>query len=249
MKTRDDRIASGVSLAIHSLLLLLLIGLPVFGRKEGRQVLLVVETIPGYTPLGSGTGVAGDTRKISDTPANSNPLSAGIKLAMNEVAAAEDNSKAKPKVKTLKPPAASDLSKTYEKMKLGIDPRQGRRSEELSEGGMGNQIKAGTEDGIPGLSAAAGGRGYTPIDLSYPGGLPEESECTIIFTVNPRGEVVEVRLERTSGYLGLDEHILSRARQIAFAQLPSSVPQENQTVRLHVSFKYSGAAVSGPGAR
>ena len=186
--------------------------------------------------------------QITDTPANANPLAAGLKLKMDEVASPKPV-KLTPKMKPVKasPPTASDISKAYEKLKLGIDPRQGRQSDELSEGGMGNQIKAGTEDGIPGLSQAAGGRGYTPVDLSYPGNIPEESENAILFTVDPRGEVIDARLERTSGYVALDEHILSRARMIRFAALAPNSPQENQTVRLPVSFKFNGAVVS-PGS-
>ncbi len=247
---RDARIARGVSLGIHSLLLVFILGVPILGSKQGRQVLLVVETIPGYSPLGSGTGVAGTAPHITDAPANQNPLSTGIKLKMDQVASPPNQAKtARQKPVTQRPPTATDLSRSYEKMKLGIDPRQGRQSDELSEGGMGNQIKAGTEDGIPGMREAAGGRGYTPIDLSYPGNLPEESENAILFTVDPRGDVVEARLERTSGYVALDEHILSRARMIRFAALPGSSPQENQTIRLPVSFKFSGAVVSGGSVR
>jgi TonB family protein len=80
-----------------------------------------------------------------------------------------------------------------------------------------------------------------------PGGLPEESENAIVFTVNPLGEVVDARLERASGYVALDEHILSRARLIRFAALAPGLPQENQTVRLPVSFKFNGAVLSGAG--
>ena len=102
--------------------------------------------------------MAGNVPQVSDTPANANPLAAGLKLKMDEVAEpkAVKSAKPLPKPPQARLPTASDLSKEYEKLKLGIDPRQARQSEDLSEGGMGNQMKAGTEDGIPGLSAAAG---------------------------------------------------------------------------------------------
>ncbi len=243
---RDDRIARIISLCLHALLLAFLVAAPLVNTGAGHQVLLVIETIPGNTPLGSGTGVAGSVPHISDVPANQNPLSTGIKLKMDEVASAKEKAhRIPPRPSAQRPLTANDLSKTYEKLKLGIDPHRGRQSDELSEGGMGNQMPAGTEDGIPGLKAAAGGRGYTPVDLSYPGNLPEETENAILFTVDPSGQVVEARLERTSGYLNLNEHILSRARMIRFAPLAPSAVQENQTVRLSVSFKFSGAVVSG----
>ena len=65
--------------------------------------------------------------------------------------------------------------------------------------------------------------------------------------MDPKGDVVDARLERTSGYVALDEHILSRARLIRFAALSPAVPQENQTVRLPVSFKFDGSVSSGGG--
>jgi TonB family protein len=245
VEIKDERLAKGISLGLH-LLLLFGVSVPIFNRDPGKQVLLTVETVAGYTPQGQGTGAAGSVPQVNDAPANANPLAAGLKLKMDEVASPKPPPKtAKLRPVKASPPSASDISKAYEKLKLGINPRQGRQSEELSEGGMGNQVKAGTEDGIPGLKAAAGGRGYTPVDLSYPGNIPEESENAILFTVDPRGEVIDARLERTSGYVALDEHILSRARMIRFAVLGPSVPQDNQTVRLPVSFKFNGEVV-GP---
>jgi TonB family protein len=246
LELRDERLAKGISLVGH-LMLLLSLSVPIFNHEPGKQVLLTVETVSGYTPQGQGTGASGSVPQVNDSPANANPLAAGLKLKMDEVASPKVPKTAKLKPAKASPPSASDISKAYEKLKLGIDPRQGRQSEDLSEGGMGNQLKAGTEDGIPGLSAAAGGRGYSPVDLSYPGNIPEESENAILFTVDPKGTVIDARLERTSGYVALDEHILSRARMIRFAALPAAVPQENQTVRLPVSFKFNGAVV-GPGA-
>jgi TonB family protein len=241
---RDLRQARIASLILHAILLVFL-SFSFISHQPGKQVLLTVETIPGYTPQGQGSGAAGNTPQVNDTPANANPLAAGLKLKMDEASAPVKQTKVKVRASAIKPPSAADLSKAYEKLKLGIDPRQGRQSDELSEGGMGNQIKAGTEDGIPGLSAAAGGRGYTPVDLSYPGSIPEESENAILFTVDPQGQVVDARLERTSGYAALDEHILGRARMIRFAPLPASVPQDMQTVRLPVSFKFNGSVLSG----
>ncbi len=234
---KDEWTGWGVSLAIH-VLLFTLITIPLFKPEKGKTVILTVETVSGYTPLGSGTGVEGNASSMSNQPANLNPLAQGLKLKMDE-AALPLKAKSSPKV----PPVQSAASQAAEreKLKIGINPREGRASDEPSEGGMGNNQPAGTEDGIPGLKEAFGGRGYAAVDMSYPGNLPEETEGRYLLVVSPRGEVVEARVVRTTTYSFLDEHVLARLRNIRFTSLGASAPQENQQGEVTVRFEYTGS--------
>lgn len=238
-EARDEWLGRGISLGLHVLIFALLSG---YGFKvdKGRTVLLTVETISGLTPLGSGTGAQGVAHNLSNQPPNLNPLAGALNLKMNETSAPVNAKPVKaPASKPAQAPNAQNAANP-ERVRIGINPRAGRDGGEISEGGMGNMQQAGTEDGIPGLSAAFGGRGFGIIDFNFPGNLPEESEAELWITVNPAGEVVAVGLHKATGYMALDQHVLARARELRFARLAPGVAQENQTGRVPFSFKFSG---------
>ena len=237
---KDAWIARGISLALH-LALLALISVPVFQGEAKRTVLLTVETVAGITPLGEGSGVEGTHGAISDTPPNANPLLNGVKLKMDETAAPRPSkAKSRPKPAVQAPQSVQDLQKKYEAMPLGIKPREGRDAGELSEGGMGNARKAGSPDGLVGVTGAIGGRRFAAPDLAFPGNLPEEAELQINVTVAPQGEVVEARVEKSSGYPELNQFALSKAREFRFDPLAPSETQENKTGILYFKFQYGG---------
>lgn len=236
---KDEWIARGISIALHAFLLIF-VSVPIFKHEAKRTVLLTVETVSGLTPLGEGTGVEGTRASLSDTPANANPLLGGVKLKMDEVAAPDQAVKAKSKPAPVPPPSVQDLQKKYESMPLGLKPRDGRESQELSEGGMGNARKAGSPDGLVGISGAIGGRRFAQPDLSYPGNLPEEAELQVTVLVSPQGEVIEARIEKSSGHPELNQFALGKAREFRFDPLPATEAQENKAGILYFKFQFSG---------
>lgn len=236
---RDAWIARAVSLTLHALLLLLL-GRALVLPAPPSNVIFSVETVSGITPLGEGSGAPGSSDKISDAPANSNPLAGGLRLSATDAPLPQPTTQGKPKPKAAQAPSLSDLAKRYEGMRIGVQPRSGEQGEEPSEGGMGNARKAGTENGALGLDGPIAGRGYRIGDYSFGRALPEESEVMVLVTVGPKGEVVEARLKKTSGYPELDQHALAKAREIVFDALPPAVEQVNATGTVSFRFEYSG---------
>lgn len=238
---RDEWIARGVSIALHALLFAF-VTIPIFKPEAKRTVLLTVETVVGVTPLGEGTGVEGTRSNVTDTPANANPLLNGVKLKMDETAAPvlPAKAKAKPRPAVVAPPSVQDVEKKYENMPLGLKPRDGRESQELSEGGMGNSRKAGSPDGLVGISGDIGGRRFAAPDLAYPGNLPEEAELQVTVAVSPQGEVLEARIEKSSGYPELNQFALTKAREFRFDALPPAQTQENKTGILYFKFQFGG---------
>jgi TonB family protein len=237
---RDEWIARGVSLLLHSLLLAF-VSLPLFQSEAKRTVLLTVETVSGVTPLGEGTGMEGTHSAITDTPPNANPLLNGVKLKMDEIAAPVKPSKnIKPNHAPNLPQTVQELQKKYESMPLGIKPRDGRDSQDLSEGGMGNSSKAGSPDGLVNTSGAIAGRRFAQPDLTYPGNLPEEAEVQVTVVVTPQGEVASANIEKSSGYPELNQFALTKSREFRFDPLPPADTQENKTGILYFKFQYGG---------
>lgn len=239
---RDEWIARAISLGLHALLLAF-VTVPVFSPTAKRTVLLTVETVSGVTPLGEGTGVEGTRASVTDTPANSNPLLNGVKLKMDETAAPPMKAakpKGRPKPIVARPQSVQELQKKYESMPLGLKPREGREAQDPSEGGMGNSRKAGSPDGLVGVSGAIGGRRFSQPDLTFPGNLPEEAELQITVAVNPQGDVIEARIEKSSGYPELNQFALGKAREFRFDPLPAVETQENKTGILYFKFQFTG---------
>jgi TonB family protein len=236
---RDEWIARGISTALHAALLIF-VSVPVFKHEAKRTVLLTVETVSGLTPLGEGSGVEGTRAIITDVPANANPLAAGLKLKMDEVAAPASQAKPAAKPAQARPQSVQDVQKKYESMPLGLSPREGRESQELSEGGMGNARKAGSPDGLVGVGGAIGGRRFAAPDLSYPGNLPEEAELQVSVVVSPQGEVLEARVDKSSGYPELNQFALSKTREFRFDPLPAVETQENKNGILYFKFQFGG---------
>jgi TonB family protein len=235
--------ARAVSLALHGLLLLAL-GSHFFSAPAKTQVIFSVETVSGVTPQGEGSGAEGASDKISNTPANANPLAGGLHLSATDapVPAPQAHAKpsAKPQPQRAAPPTLGDLSKRYEALPIGNKPRSAAAGDEPSEGGMGNARQAGTEGGSLGLDGAIAGRGYRIGDYSYPKPLPEESQVSILVTVSPKGEVLEARIKTTSGIAELDQHALTKSREIVFEPVPPNGLQEPVTGTVLFRFEYSG---------
>lgn len=244
-RIRDERLARLASLALHALLalaLLRLLSLP----KPVSTVIFTVETVSGLTPLGAGSGAPGEAPRASNSPANPNPLAGGLRLNADDAPQLPkpEAAQAKPKPKDAKPiqlpPSQGDLEKRYTDLKIGVDPKNLRLGLEPSEGGLGNKKMAGAEGGIPGMEGPIAGRGHTVPDFSYGKTLPEESEVIVLVTVNARGDVVGAGIKKTSGYLELDNHVLTKAREIRFDPLPSGMDQADQTGTIPFRFEYSG---------
>jgi TonB family protein len=237
---RDIWIARGFSAILHALLLAF-VSVPLFQGEAKRTVLLTVETVSGVTPLGEGTGVEGTHTGITDVPPNANPLLNGVKLKMDEIAAP---TKADKPHKTSHAPnlpeSIQDLQKKYESMPLGLKPREGRDSQDLSEGGMGNSSKAGSPDGLVNTSGAIAGRRFAPPDLNYPGNLPEEAEVQVTVVVNAQGEVKTANIEKSSGYPDLNQFALTKSREFRFDPLAPGETQEDKTGILYFKFQYGG---------
>jgi TonB family protein len=238
---KDLWIARGFSAGLHALLLFF-ITVPLFQPSAGKTVLLTVETVAGVTPLGEGTGVEGTRPNVTDLPPTANPLLNGVKLKMDETSAPvlPDKAKARSKPAPVLPQSVQDLEKKYESMPLGLKPRDGRDSDEPSEGGMGNSRQAGSPDGLVGVSGAIGGRRFAAPDLTYSGNLPEESEVQINVVVTPQGEVIDARVEKSSGYAELNQYALGKAREFRFDPLAPAETQENKTGTLTIKFQYGG---------
>lgn len=242
---RDRWIARGVSVSLH-VLLFAFFGKALLLAPPSAMVIFSVETVSGITPLGSGSGAAGQSGQISDKPANPNPLAGGLRLSASDpplpVAAKPAVKPAASASKAVSvPPTKAELEKRYEGLPIGVPIRSGRAAgEELSEGGMGNARQAGAPGGSVGLEGAIAGRGYRPVDVSYAKALPEESEVVLLITVSPLGEVVEARVVKTSGFPELDQHALAKAREFRFDALPSNVPQATVSGNMTFEFEYSG---------
>lgn len=243
VQANDEWLARAVSVVIHAALLFF-VSVPVFKPRAARTVLLTVETVAGITPLGEGTGVEGTNASISDSPANSNPLLGGVKLKMDEVAAPVKAEKAPAKAPPIsKPQTVNDVQKKYDAMPIGVKPRDGRESDELSEGGMGNSRKAGSRDGLVTVGGAIGGRRFAQPDLTYPGNLPEEAELQVTVVVSPQGEVLEARIEKSSGYPELNQFAMGKAREFRFDPLAPADIQENKSGILTFKFQYGRTVV------
>lgn len=241
----DPWLARGLSTALH-LGLLLALGSQVVQPPASNQVIFSVETVSGLTPRGEGSGAEGAADRIRNVPANPNPLAGGLRLTASDapVPAPAPRPAAKPAPATAPAPAAppslDDLQRRYEALPIGVRPRGERAGEEPSEGGMGNARVAGTENGIIGLDGAIAGRGYRIGDYSFGRPLPEESEVALLVTVSPRGEVLEARIKATSGHPELDQHALSKAREIVFDPVPPTGLQEPVVGTVIFRFEYSG---------
>ncbi len=240
--TSDRWIARGVSVALHGLLVLLLARN--FSRAlKSSPVVFSVETVSGFTPQGEGSGAEGATRRISDVPANANPLAAGLRLQVEDAPVPPATAQ---RSKTLRPrpvaaaPSMQDLAKRDESLNIGLKPRQSRGAEEPSEGGMGNARQAGAPGGALDLQGPIAGRGYHIGDYSFGKPLPGESEVLIGLEVSPKGEVVSAAVKRTSGYPELDQHALAKAREIVFDGLASGVPQETSSGTVLFKFEFTG---------
>jgi TonB family protein len=235
--------ARAVSLALHGLLLIA-VGSRWLTPPAKTQVIFSVETVSGLTPLGEGSGAEGASTKISNSPANANPLAGGLHLTASDapVPAAQPHAKASAKALPAKasPPTLGDLSKRYEALPIGNKPRGEAAGDEPSEGGMGNARQAGAEGGVLGLDGAIAGRGYRIGDYSYPKPLPEEGSVTILVTVSPKGEVLEARIKMSSGIPELDQHALTKSREIVFDPVPSNGLQEPVVGTVIFRFEYNG---------
>lgn len=242
----DRWIARGVSLLLHAGLGLLL-GRGLLDPPPAARVIFSVETVSGLTPRGEGSGAEGTAQRIANTPANANPLAGGLRLNVSDkpvpAPPPQPAAKAPRAANTVAPPPSlGELAKRYEELGIGVRPRDERAGEEPSEGGMGNARVAGTETGALGVSGPLAGRGFRAPDYSYGKPLPEESEVVLLVTVGPKGEVLETRIKKTSGYPELDQHALSKAREIVFDPVPPGGLQEPVTGTIVFRFEYSGKA-------
>lgn len=241
-RPNDLWVARGLSVALH-LALLLILSWAAIGPPPRTQVIFSVETVSGITPLGEGSGAEGTASQITNAPANPNPLAGGLHLTASDAPVPPPQPQAKPvKAAPVKAalPSLGDLDKRYEDLQIGMRARDGRSGDEPSEGGMGNAHQAGAEGGVLGLDGAIAGRGYRIGDYSFGRPLPEESEVALLVTVSPKGEVLEARIKATSGIPDLDQHALSKAREIVFDAVPPNGLQEPVVGTVLFRFQYNG---------
>jgi TonB family protein len=241
---RDRWIARGASLALHSLLLLWL-GMGLRHSAATSMVIFSVETVSGITPQGEGSGAQGASQQMTNSPANANPLAGGLHLGVTDAPVpptAKAAKAARPRPAAAAP-SLQDLSKRYENLDIGLKPRHADAAEEPSEGGMGNAHQAGTPDGSLDLQGAIAGRRYHIGDYSFQGKLPGESDVLVLVTVSPRGEVIRADISHTSGITALDQHALTKAREIVFDALPAGDPQLDSTGTVRFKFEWGGAAI------
>lgn len=238
----DRWISRGVSLALH-LALLLAFWAALRAPKQPAMVIFSVETVPGIMPKGEGSGAEGTASQISNQPAAVNPLAGGLRQSATDAPIPVAKPKAAPKIRhAVQAPSLNDVTKLYDSLKIGVQPREPGANDAPSEGGMGNAHQAGTENGPLGLAGAIAGRGYRIGDYSYDKPLPEESEVVVLVTVDPKGEVLQAQISKTSGYPELDQHALAKSRDIVFDPLPPEVPQEDKTGTVSFRFEFNGKA-------
>lgn len=241
VRPADRWISRGVSLALH-LALLLACWAALRAPKQPAMIIFSVETVPGIMPKGEGSGAQGTASQISNQPAAVNPLAGGLRMSATDAPLPDAVRKA-PKIHhAVQAPSLSDVAKLYDSLKIGVQPREPGATDAPSEGGMGNAHQAGTENGPLGLAGAIAGRGYRIGDYSYDKPLPEESEVLVLVTVDPKGEVLQARISKTSGYPELDQHALAKSRDIVFDPLPPEAPQEDKTGTVSFRFEFNGKA-------
>jgi protein TonB len=245
LSLRDEWFARAASVLLHAALLWAL-ALAARPGQRPATVIFTVETVTGIIPQGEGSGAEGASDRVSDLPANANPLAGGLDLkSSDKPLPAPAANKEKPAATRAQAaaPSLDEVAKRYENLGLGLKPREGGEAAgDLSEGGMGNARKAGVEGGALGLQGPIAGRGYRAGDYSFGRPLPEESEVVLLVTVGAKGEVLKASIHRTSGYPELDQHALSKAREIAFDPLPPGAPQEEATGSVTFRFEYTGRA-------
>jgi TonB family protein len=203
-------------------------------------VILAVETIAGQVPLGSGSGASGEGKVITDTPANPFPGAAepsALRSAVPPVPVKKAVGQ-KTKVKVMQAPSQAELERERAAMPIGLNPRAVRHGEEPSEGGLGDNRKAGTADGSPSITGAIGSRGYQYVDWGFPSSLPEESTLVITIVVAPSGLVKSAQLTRASGYPEIDQNAISKAKSMVFDPLPSNSDQVDMQGALTFNFQY-----------
>jgi TonB family protein len=246
---KDDLVSVAISISLHAVVIIFLIKAAVTVDVP-KPAILAIETVPGMTPLGSGSGAFGEGRLITDKPLNRSPLSGGMRVSEPEsvvkVPEKVPVKKEAPKPQVQTPPTLAQLQQQYKAFGIGVDARQGRESlDELSEGGIGDGNPAGVSGGMSNISGPLGSRGYRSVDFSYNSRLEEETSLVLVIVVNPRGEVISRRLQRTSGYLALDQHVLSKVGEIRFDPLPPGVEQVDMQGEIRFRFDYEGKAYTG----
>jgi TonB family protein len=234
-----DTLFLGLSLGLHGLLLLLTFGMA-HPAAPPQVAILSVETVSGVTPRGEGSGAPGEKRAITNAPPNPQPVPGSFKLDPNELPRQKPAAKAvKAKVKVRQAPSLDQLAKEHAQMPIGLQPGSDRDSGELSEGGMGEGRQAGAPGGQPEVSGPIGGRGFRPIDWSFPHQLPEESTLRLAITVAPNGLVKSARLLQASGYADIDQNAVSRAKDLIFDPLPAGSAQVDTEGILTFNFQYN----------
>lgn len=239
--TRTDSIFFPMSVLLHLVVLSLLAlnRMPYTGAP--KVTILAVETVPGGTPLGSGSGAPGQAHRITDTPANlkPNPLSGAMKLKTADLPAPQKpvgkKGKITPKISAAQSFAEAAKKDMAARPKIGVEGRSDR-GDELSEGGMGDSRKAGTATGDPTITGELGSRGYRPVDWGTLPQLPEESELIITYVVDANGVVKAVKLKRSSGFPEIDQQYISKAKTVVFD--PLSGNEEQRDVEGDQKFSY-----------
>jgi TonB family protein len=240
--SRTDSVFITISVLLHMLMFSLL----PLGRSAlsgtPKLTILAVETIPGGTPLGLGSGAPGQAHRITDKPANlkPNPLSGALKLKTSDLPAPLQPVKKKggqaPQVSHA-PSYAEVAGRDRAAMpKIGVNAR-GEREGDLSEGGLGDGRKAGTATGDPTITGEIGSWGYRPVDWGFPAQLPEEGKLVITLVVGANGLVRSAILKTASGHPEIDEIAISKARSMVFDPPPSNGDQEDR--RGEITFNFS----------
>lgn len=239
---RKDSLFLLASVALHALLLWGLANVRGSAPLAPPKVaILTVDTVAGVTPKGEGAGAPGEQRQITNTPPNPQPVPGSFKLDPRDLPKrnlALKKKAVKQKVKVRQAPSLADLAREHAAMPIGVNPREGRDGDELSEGGMGEGRSAGAPGGQPEISGPIGGRGYRPMDWGFPRQLPEESALKLVIVVAPNGLVKSARLLQASGYSDIDQNAVTRAKSMVFDALPAGVEQVDMEGVLTFSFQY-----------
>jgi TonB family protein len=240
MSLRSNSLFFMMSLLLHALLVLALVKYrgPALSAPP-KVAILTVETVSGVTPKGEGAGASGEKREITNAPPNPQPVPGSFKLQPHELPKKplqKQLSKKQPKVRQA--PSLAQLAKDHALMPIGLNPRDARQGDELSEGGMGDGKAAGSAGGQPEISGPIGGRGYRAIDWGFPKQLPEETTLKLVIVVAPNGLVKNAKLLQSSGYAEIDQNAVTRAKSITFDSLPAGVEQVDTEGTLTFNFQF-----------
>ncbi|OGF47317.1 MAG: hypothetical protein A2452_13210 [Candidatus Firestonebacteria bacterium RIFOXYC2_FULL_39_67] len=239
-KSGDLKYTIVISLLIHLLLLLWLSSLNI-KASAGKTVYLTEVTFLAEMPYGKGLGQKGEV------------VDSGIKKPSVKVtqkppvikSTSPDTEMVKP-VK-VNPRSNEEITKIRKENPIGMDETALKSASGLIEGpsfggGYGeDNLPPGSLDGKTGIEGPIASRGilYSPPAL-YPEWARRkgiEGEIKAQIKVDPKGDVKDTIVIKTSGFKELDQVVIECMRKWKFAPLPFSANQTDQDGR--ITFKFN----------